>query len=102
MPEGITLHRRVVVVATLAGARSEAGAIEVLRLVPELSDLSVESLRRITRWLHKLYPGPNWWNPLEPDLVAEHIVATEFSDAPDLLALVLRRDSPERMSQFSR
>jgi hypothetical protein len=50
--------------------------------------------------VHGLYPaGPRFWNPLEPDLIAEHLVASMFGEDPDVLASVLDRDSPRAVVQ---
>ena len=62
------LRRRVVALATLAGADGEGEAVGLLRLVPDLADANAERRGRLARWAHDLYPGPRWWNPLEPDL----------------------------------
>ncbi len=90
------LRRRTVALATLAGARGETEAVELLRLLPDLApEAAAERRGRIARWLNELYPsGDNWWNPLEPDLVAEHLVAASFTDQPAILQGVLRRDDP--------
>lgn len=92
-----TLRRRVVALATLAGARpSEAGlvaetaAADLLRLVPDLTDASVRERREVARWVHGLYPGTGWWNPVEPDLVGEHLVATTYGNRAEVLAGALR------------
>jgi len=94
------LRRRVVALATLTGADSEDEAVGLLRLVPDLPDTSREGLGRLARWAHALYPGPRWWNPLEPDLLGEHLVATSFSGCPDVLAGVLDRGSSARVVQL--
>ncbi len=89
-PDDPVLRRRVVALATLAGATSEANAAQRLRLVPDLADENDRTRRLIARWADGLYGGPQaWWNPLEPDLVAEHLVATTYHDHPDVLAGVL-------------
>jgi len=89
-PEDRVLRRRVVALATLAGASSEADAADRLRLVPDLADASHERRRALARWADGLYRGPSaFWDPLEPDLVAEHLVATTYHDLPEVLAGVL-------------
>jgi hypothetical protein len=94
------LRRRVVALATLAGADSEDEASELLRIVPDLSDEQSRQRRHLARWMHELYPaGPRWWNPLEPDLLGEHLVATTYADHPEVLAAVLDRDTPHAIIQ---
>ena len=94
------LCRRVVAVATLAGADTETEAAQLLGLLPDLSDSSsTERCHALARWAHGLYPGPRWWNPLEPDLLGEHLVATHLAGFPQVLAGVLERDDPAALAQ---
>ena len=72
--------RRSVTVATAAGsgAHSEAQAVDLLRQhVPDLRDADSASLGTLVRWLHDLYPrsGGGYLPPLEPDLLAEELLA---------------------------
>ena len=93
------LLRRVVGLATLTGAESEAAAADLLRLLPDLADATAERRTRLARWAHELYPGPRWWNPLEPDLVGERLVADTFADQPAVLTGVLAGEGPEGVIQ---
>ncbi len=93
------LPRRVVGLATLAGAETEAEAAELLRLLPDLEDAPAERRLQLARWVHDQYQGPRWWNPLEPDLVGEHLVAEDFSDQAGVLAGVLGRKEPNGITQ---
>ncbi|MCU1358021.1 MAG: repeat-containing protein [Acidimicrobiales bacterium] len=86
---GPTVRRRVVAIATLAGANSEVEAIAVLRLIPDLATVDSQQVGEIARWAHTLYPGPAYWNPLEPDLLGEHLVASCWSDHSDVIAATL-------------
>ena len=99
---GRTLRRRVVALATLAGAganESETAAAELLRLIPDLSEASEERRRELARWVRDLYPGTAWWNPVEPDLVGEHLVATTYGDQAAVLAGVLTSRPPDALVQ---
>ncbi len=89
-----TLRRRVVALATLAGADDEAEASELIRLVPDLASAGSERRARLARWAHTLYPGPRWWNAIEPDLLGEHLVARCYGDDRGVLAGVLDRPDP--------
>jgi Tetratricopeptide repeat len=93
------LPRRVVGLVTLVGAESEAVAAELLRLLPDLEDATAERRRSIARWAGRLYPGAKWWNPLEPDLVGEHLVAETFTDQPGVLEGVLSFEDPRALAQ---
>lgn len=93
------LLERMVAVATLARADSEAQAIERLRLLPELHDASAERRARLARWVGSQYPGPRWWNPLEPDLVGEHLVARCFAGQADVLRGVVAGSDPDELAR---
>jgi len=88
------LPGRIVGLATLGGAGSEADAAAMLRLLPDLADATAERRMSLARWAHDLYTGPSWWNPLEPDLLGERLVATAFTDQPLVLTGVLTLDDP--------
>jgi tetratricopeptide (TPR) repeat protein len=89
--------RRVIALATLLGADNETGAIGLLPLLPDFSDVSSERLTLIARWVASLYPGNHWWNPLEPDLIGEQLVADELSDQPSVLAGALAGSTPAKL-----
>lgn len=93
------LLERVVALATLTNVEDEAGAAERLRLISDLTDAPAERRNRLARWMHDQYPGPRWWNPLEPDLVGEHLVALCFTDAPETLRGALAGDRPEEITR---
>ena len=89
---------RVVAFATLAGATSEDEAAELLRLLPDFTDANAERRGELARWAHKLYLGEHWWNPVEPDLFAEHLVAEHMANA-QALSGVLNRANPASLAQ---
>jgi flagellar basal body P-ring protein FlgI len=93
-PSDGVLRRRVVALASLAGADTETEAAGLLSLVPDLDDAPGERKRQLARWVHGLYPGPRWWNPVEPDLLGEHLVTESFTRTPTVLAGVLDRSDP--------
>jgi hypothetical protein len=87
---GPAVTRRVVAVGTLVGADDESSAVQMLSVIDDLGDAGVRG--RAARWLHDLYPdtGPDrdpaeWIGPLRPDLVAEHLVTSVFSEQPALV-----------------
>ena len=89
----VTLQRRIVALATLTAADDEQHASDLLRLIPDLVDASAERRGALARWTHSLYPsGESYWNPLEPDLLGEHLVAMTYTDEPAVLAGVLDTD----------
>ena len=89
------LRERVVALVALTGAASEREAAELLRLLPDLSDATAERRGRLARWAHDLYPGPRWWNPVEPDRIGEHLVAACFTACPNVLSGVLEQPAPQ-------
>ena len=96
----VDLRRRIVAVITLAGADDETEAADILRLLSDLKDSSMAGrCHAVARWGEKLYAGPRWWNPLEPDLLGEHLVATQLAGFREVLEGVLHRDNPANLIQ---
>ncbi len=89
------LLESLVALATLVNADSQERAAERLRLLSDLSDASAERRNRLARWVRAQYPGPRWWNPLEPDLVGEHLVARCFTEQPEVLGGAIAGSEPE-------
>ena len=87
------VQRRAVAAGCLIGAASEADAARLMACLPDLAD-SGERRGQVARWLHDLYPdnrasevGPGEWiGPLRPDLIAEHLVVSEFSAQQGLVS----------------
>ena len=94
------LHQRVVALATLTGADSEAEGAELLGIVPDLTGESERLCRRLARWVHDMYPfGDRYWNPIEPDLIGERLVARTYGQSADVLASVIDRGNPAGLHQ---
>jgi hypothetical protein len=91
-PQDPELRRRVAALATLAGAKDQQEGAKLLALVPNLGpNASRERRYELAAWAHALYrdPGPGYWNPVEPDLLGEHLVISTYQDHPEVLAGVL-------------
>jgi hypothetical protein len=86
MPDGDRLRRWAVTTATVCTATTEDDAIATVRQTPGLAD-QPEALHRATaRWLHDLYQGQHqYWASLQPDRLAEHLVAAVLAQHPHLL-----------------
>ena len=114
---GLGLHeqilRRAVAAAALCGAVSEADAVALLLRVPGLRDQNEDTRLRVATWLRDLYPlpaeraesagaetlPPPSWGSLQPDLLAEHLVAAVVAATRDLLPVLLEETSPEQDHQ---
>jgi tetratricopeptide (TPR) repeat protein len=101
---GVTLHvriqRRAIAAACLCGAEDEEQARALLARVPGLADQTEDMRTRIASWLRDLYPpaypavagsdtGGRVWGSLQPDRLAEYLVATMLGDTPGLLDALL-------------
>src|SRR5215831_9711378 len=76
--------RRCAALATLAGARDKQEAADLLALVPELAGEPAADARAcLDRWLRGLYDGPDRWNPLRPDRLAEALITRTAHDDDD-------------------
>ncbi|MGH3916346.1 MAG: S1 family peptidase [Pseudonocardiaceae bacterium] len=87
---GLGLHpddqRRAVALAVLCGLSSDQDDERLVRLVPSLGDAPAERVVQVVRWLRELY-GPH--GGLEPDLLAEVLVARVITSSPVLIGAVL-------------
>jgi Tetratricopeptide repeat len=99
------LRTRVVALATLTGATGQRDAVELLAVLDDLRDAPAKDRGRLARWAHDLYPaGEQYWNPLQPDLAGERLVATTYaaepgSDAAHVLSRVLTRPNADGLIQ---
>lgn len=70
------LRARAVCVPTIAPSPTDATTMDRLASLG-YSAGSIET-RRMANWLRSLYPGSNWANPLEPDLLGEYLLSTSL------------------------
>jgi len=96
-------QRSSVAVATLVGARDEADAVALVDVVPGFSDATGERKRAIATWLSSLYAsGTLSASPaigaLEPDPLAEALIARELRARPQLITGVLSLRSVAQLS----
>jgi hypothetical protein len=80
-PAGVSrgLARRVVALGCLVGGQTEREFSETLTTVPPFDDASALERVELATWCAGLYPGPLYFNPLEPDLLAEQLIADELA-----------------------
>ncbi|MFE2997231.1 tetratricopeptide repeat-containing serine protease family protein [Nocardia sp. NPDC059246] len=87
--------RRCVATATISSPESEQPAATTLTAVPDLAADSENSRRyTLARWLHTLDPGPDYWNPLRPDPLADQLLAD--LDVLPLLTMTIARNAIEQ------
>jgi len=67
------------------GAISEHVAIATLEEIPFLEGQPRAMLSAIARLLHDAYPGQKWIEPIQPDLLAEHLAVHELEHGSDAL-----------------
>jgi tetratricopeptide (TPR) repeat protein len=86
---GLNPHtlERAVATAVLYGAESKGEALETLARVDGLHDARYDERESAAQWIRELYPAASksYWGSLQPDRIAEHLVATVLQDSPDLL-----------------
>ena len=72
---------RCVALATLVGAWAETEARQLVGLA--LGGQADQAfIGRVLTWLRQLYPTPGVLNPLRPDRLGEHLIATVLTTAP--------------------
>jgi tetratricopeptide (TPR) repeat protein len=105
--------RYAVTAATLCGAADQLQAVGLLRHVPRLRDQSEDTRVRTAGWLRDLYATPAdpvwpaanstaqrpYWGSLEPDIVAEHLVAQVIGEMPGFLPQLLEETSEDQDHQ---
>ena len=65
----------MVALATLTAATDQPCATSLLAAVPNQAEVTRIGAEALVVWVHRLYPGPGYWNPLRPDLLAEQHLA---------------------------
>ena len=84
--------KAAIAAAILLGARDLGEAAAVAGRVPDLAGIPRGELRRWARWLYGLYPGESddRLGLVQPDLLAEHHVMTQFAADPALADAIMR------------
>ena len=55
------------------GAKNEREAVNLLDTLSVFKDQTLATKLSIAKFFHNLYPGPNWIEPLTPDVLGEHL-----------------------------
>lgn len=84
------ISRALAAITLGGGVQGEKEALEALRGLRFFKDQPAAVLTGVTRLLHECYPGDRWIEPIQPDLLGEHLVQRELEKGADeLLDLVL-------------
>jgi len=84
------IGRAMAAITMGGGINSEAEAVKMLRSMRFFADQPAAVLTAVARLLHEAYPGERWIEPVQPDLLGEHLVQRELEDGADeLFDLVL-------------
>ncbi len=89
------LHRAVeqaiAILKLGGGASSRLEALDVLSDTPLLRDQDTATVNAIAEMLHALYPGNKWIEPLQPDLLGDHLADQALAeDKHGILQILLR------------
>lgn len=63
------------------GVKDKESASELIRQVNFYHDQTEDVIQNLSLVFHDLYHGKNWINPIEPDLLGEHLVQIESDDS---------------------
>ncbi len=85
----LPLADQVAALATLTAAADQACATALLAALPGQAEVTRLGADALAAWAHRLYPGPGYWNPLRPDLLAEQHLA-DTAQLPALAAAAAR------------
>lgn len=84
------IGRAMAAITLGGGVQGETEALEVLRALRFFENQPAAVLTGVARLLHECYPGEHWIEPLQPDLLGEHLAQRELEQGADeLLDLVL-------------
>lgn len=84
------IGRAMAVITLRGGSRGETETLEMLRRLQFFTDQPAAALAAVARLLHECYSGERWIEPLQPDLLGEHLVQRELEKGDDeLLNIVL-------------
>jgi tetratricopeptide (TPR) repeat protein len=86
----LPLADQVVALATLTAAADQQCATSLLSALPSQAEVTRLGTEALAVWAHRLYPGPGYWNPLRPDLLAEQHLA-DTAHLPALAAAAAQR-----------
>jgi hypothetical protein len=67
------------------GVRSPADALMLFDRIASLADQPRATLSAVSDLLHDTYPGDLWIEPIQPDLLGEHLVQAEMQDGSEAL-----------------
>ncbi len=62
------------------GSVNENTAIDLLGRLKDFSGVPRPTLRSVARLLHDTYPGESWIDPVQPDILGEHLIERELED----------------------
>ena len=79
----------MVALATLTAAADPPCATSLLAALPNQAEVTRIGAEALVAWVHRLYPGSGYWNPLRPDLLAEQHLA-DTAQLPALAATAAR------------
>jgi len=83
------IGRAMAVITLVGGVPGEKEAVEVLHRLRFFEDQPENILVAVAHLLHECYPGKHWIQPLQPDLLGEHLIQRELEQGADeLLDLV--------------
>jgi tetratricopeptide (TPR) repeat protein len=99
-----SLHGRSVAVAALLGADDEDEALSLVGAIPGLTDATEERRREVATWLGHLYGAGSLDRPpaiasIEPDMLAEALVARECGAHPELIGAALDAASDRQLAR---
>ncbi len=85
------LGRAMAAITLGGGAETETEAVASFEELDFFKGSDRAALVKVARLLHELYPGGQWIEPLQPDLLGEHLIDRELeAGSEDLLELILK------------
>lgn len=89
------IGRAMAAITLGGGADDEREALKVVSDLEFFAGQSQDVLHAVVRLLHDSYPGEKWIEPVQPDLLGEHLVERELNNGADeLFELVFGPEEP--------
>ena len=85
----VAVEQAMATITCTGGAKSAQDGLELLDFLPSLKGRPADVRIALNRLLSECYPGNQWIEPIEPDLLGERLCEVAFEDSRSLLNAVL-------------
>ena len=85
--------RAMGIISACGGVSDKNEAIELIRQIRFFQDIRISEVETIVEILHNSFPGTNWIEPIQPDLLMEYLIAKITKEYPyDIINILLPKN----------